>query len=92
MMKEEVHFYPLITQANSEHPLEKAVVEHAKWLWQKHGSSREQVTEVRDFEVHPGTGVSGKVGDRRVLVGNKRLMNAFNVSVGYEVESYIFEN
>jgi Cu+-exporting ATPase len=36
--------------------------------------------------------VSGKVGDRRVLVGNKRLMNALNVSVGYEVESYISEN
>lgn len=39
--------------------------------------------------VHPGSGVGGKVGDRRVFVGNKRLMRSFNVSIGPEVKKYI---
>ncbi|GFZ18179.1 heavy metal atpase 5 [Actinidia rufa] len=42
-----------------------------------------------DFEVHPGAGVSGKVGDKRVLVGNKRLMWTFNVPIDPEVENHI---
>ncbi|KAJ4827881.1 Copper-transporting ATPase hma4, partial [Turnera subulata] len=79
-------------EANSEHPLAKAVVVHAKRLTQKIGSNIERITEVKEFEVHIGSGVSGKVGDRMVLVGNKRLMHAYNVNVGPDVENYIEEN
>ncbi|CAK9188434.1 unnamed protein product [Ilex paraguariensis] len=79
-------------EANSEHPVAKAVVEHAKKLCQKLGSKTEHFTDVKDFVVHPGAGVSGKVGDREVLVGNKRLMRDCNVPVGHEVEDYISEN
>ncbi|XP_021645657.2 copper-transporting ATPase HMA4 isoform X2 [Hevea brasiliensis] len=79
-------------KANSEHPIAKAVVEHAKRIRQKIGSSTEHVAEAKDFEVHTGAGVSGKVGEKMVLVGNKRLMQASNVTVGTEVENYISEN
>ncbi|KAJ6428072.1 hypothetical protein OIU84_023481 [Salix udensis] len=79
-------------EANSEHPIAKAVVKHAKRLRQKIGPNTENITEVKDFEVHTGAGVSGKVGDRNVLVGNRRLMQACNVSVGSEVENYIREH
>ncbi|KAF2312026.1 hypothetical protein GH714_027790 [Hevea brasiliensis] len=79
-------------EANSEHPIAKAVVEHAKRIRQKIGSSTEHVAEAKDFEVHTGAGVSGKVGEKMVLVGNKRLMQASNVTVGTEVENYISEN
>ncbi|KAJ4724239.1 Copper-transporting ATPase [Melia azedarach] len=79
-------------EANSEHPIAKAVVEHAKRLRQKFGSSNEHVAEAKDFEVHTGAGVSGKVGDKIVLVGNRRLMQAFHVPVGSEVEDYISKN
>lgn len=82
----------LNVQANSEHPIAKAVVEHAKSLRQKFGSHIEHNVDVKDFEVHPGAGVSGKVGHRTVLVGNKRLMRSCSVKVGLEVESYILEN
>uniref|UniRef100_A0A5B6ZU48 P-type Cu(+) transporter n=1 Tax=Davidia involucrata TaxID=16924 RepID=A0A5B6ZU48_DAVIN len=81
----------IAAEANSEHPIAKSVVEHAKMLRQKHGSPPEHVPEAKDFEVHPGAGVSGKVGDKLVLVGNKRLMRAFNIPIGPEVEDYISE-
>ncbi|XP_012089975.1 copper-transporting ATPase HMA4 isoform X2 [Jatropha curcas] len=79
-------------EVNSEHPIAKAVVEHAKRLRQNIGAKSEHITEVKDFEVHTGAGVTGKVGDRMVLVGNRRLMQACNVMVGPEVENYIAEN
>ncbi|TQD86174.1 hypothetical protein C1H46_028250 [Malus baccata] len=45
-----------------------------------------------DFEVHTGAGVSGRVGDKMVLVGNKRLMRENNVQVGPEFDKYVSEN
>lgn len=79
-------------QANSEHPIGKAVVEHAKKFFLNFEHQNEHLMEVKDFEVHTGAGVSGKVGDRTILVGNKRLMRVCNVSLGPEVEDYISEN
>lgn len=68
------------------------MVEHAKKLRQKLGSPTEHASEAKDFEVHTGAGVSRKVGDRTVLVGNKRLMMAFHVPVGPEVDDYMMKN
>ncbi|KAK3013302.1 hypothetical protein RJ639_008222 [Escallonia herrerae] len=82
----------IAAESNSEHPIAKAVVEHAKKLYPKHGSQTEYVTEVDDFVVHPGAGVGVKVGDKKVLVGNRRLMQACNVPFGPEVEDYISDN
>ncbi|KAL0419592.1 UNVERIFIED_CONTAM: Copper-transporting ATPase HMA4 [Sesamum radiatum] len=82
----------IAAEANSEHPIAKAVVEHAKMSLQKHGSKNDHFTEVKEFEVHPGAGVSGKIGERAVLVGNKRLMRFFNVPLGSEVDRYVLEN
>nr|XP_016514016.1 PREDICTED: probable copper-transporting ATPase HMA5 [Nicotiana tabacum] len=79
-------------EANSEHPIAKAVVDHAKKLRQKHSAENEHHPEIEDFEVHTGAGVSGKVGEQRILVGNRRLMHAFNVPVSNEVENYISEH
>lgn len=78
-------------QANSEHPIAKAVVEYAKRLRQKFGPQMEHMTDLIEFEVHPGAGVSGKVGEKLVLVGNKRLMRDCNVPIGTEVEKHISE-
>ncbi|XP_038700564.1 copper-transporting ATPase HMA4-like isoform X2 [Tripterygium wilfordii] len=79
-------------EVNSEHPIARAVVDYAKGLCQKLESLNEYVKEAKDFEVHPGAGVSGKVGDIIVSVGNKRFMQACNVSIGPEVEDYISEH
>lgn len=82
----------IAAEANSEHPIARAVVEHAKKLFQKYGSQNEHYTDIKDFEVHPGAGVSGKVGERTILVGNKRLMRLFDVPLGREVDDYVTEN
>lgn len=79
-------------EANSEHPIAKAVLEHAKKLRLKHGAANEYHPEIENFEVHTGAGVSGKVGERKILVGNRRLMHAFNVLVSSEVDNYISEH
>lgn len=42
--------------------------------------------------MHTGAGVIGKVGEKVVAVGNRRLMQAFNATVGRKVEDYISEN
>lgn len=89
---EELCDMAIAVEESSEHPIAKAVVAHAKRLRQKFGSCTEEVPDVKDFEVCIGAGVSGKVGDRTVLVGNKRLMHACNVPICSEVESYISEN
>ncbi|XVF47412.1 hypothetical protein PTKIN_Ptkin03bG0107100 [Pterospermum kingtungense] len=86
----------IAAESNSGHPVAKAFLEHARKLHQKIESNNQpnnqHLTEARDFEVHPGTGVSGNVGDKMVLVGNKRLMQTYNVTIGPEIESYISEN
>ncbi|XP_016555347.1 copper-transporting ATPase HMA4 [Capsicum annuum] len=79
-------------EANSEHPIAKAVVDHAKKLRLKHGAENEYHLEIEDFEVHTGAGVSGKVGERKILVGNRRLMHAFNIPVSNEVVNYSSEH
>ncbi|KAK9154917.1 hypothetical protein Sjap_002397 [Stephania japonica] len=79
-------------EANSEHPIAKAVVEHYKKLHEKFGSNKENISEVSDFEVHPGLGVSGSVGGKVVLVGNKKFVQAYNVLVSPTVEDYMTES
>ncbi|KAF8009185.1 hypothetical protein BT93_J0235 [Corymbia citriodora subsp. variegata] len=79
-------------EVNSEHPIAKAVMEHTKRLRRKFGASTDHNAKVKDFEVHPGAGVSGRVGEKVVLVGNRKLMQASNVPIGCEVQDYISEN
>ena len=84
-----MRFY--LFQASSEHPLSKAIVEHTKKLREQYGSLSDHMMESRDFEVHPGAGVSANVEGKLVLVGNKRLMQEFEVPLSPEVEAYMSE-
>lgn len=58
----------------SEHPLAEAIVQGAK----ERDISVEAVSE---FESFTGMGVKGKVGNRSILVGNKKLLEKFGVDV-----------
>jgi Cu+-exporting ATPase len=60
-------------ERSSEHPLADAVVAGAEEKGAEPAKSEE-------FESHTGKGVSGRVQGRRVLLGNKRLLEAFGVS------------
>jgi len=59
----------------SEHPLAQAIVEGAQ-------ARNLELAEVKDFEAIPGHGVSAKVEDKHVLIGNLKLMNRENIALG----------
>jgi P-type Cu+ transporter len=59
----------------SEHPLAQAIVEGAQ-------ARKLELAEVKDFEAIPGHGVSAKVEDKSVLIGNLKLMNRENITLG----------
>lgn len=79
-------------ESNSEHPLAKSVVEHAKKMRKKFGARSECRKRIQNFEVFPGEGVGGRIDRKTVLVGNRRLMRAHNIVVGPQVDRYVIEN
>ncbi|MBI5128899.1 MAG: copper-translocating P-type ATPase [Rhodopseudomonas palustris] len=62
-------------ERSSEHPLAAAIVAEAA----KRGIG---LGEVRDFDAPAGKGVSGKVDDRDVLIGNVAFLRAADVDTG----------
>jgi Cu+-exporting ATPase len=59
----------------SEHPLAQAIVEGAQ-------VRKLELAEVKDFEAIPGHGVSAKVEEKRILIGNLKLMNREKIALG----------
>ncbi|MBC7876353.1 MAG: cadmium-translocating P-type ATPase [Anaerolineales bacterium] len=59
----------------SEHPLAQAIVDGAQ-------ARKLKLAEVKDFEAIPGHGVSAKVEDKNILIGNLKLMNRENIALG----------
>ncbi|NBD95890.1 MAG: heavy metal translocating P-type ATPase [Gammaproteobacteria bacterium] len=58
----------------SEHPLAESIVEGAK--------ARDiELTDVSDFESVTGQGVYGRVGDKQVALGNRKLMETLDIDV-----------
>ena len=53
-------------EARSEHPLGRALVQYV-------GAGAAPDLAVRDFEIHPGLGISGAVEGQRYFVGNRGL-------------------
>ncbi|HUD97841.1 MAG TPA: copper-translocating P-type ATPase, partial [Woeseiaceae bacterium] len=61
-------------ESSSEHPLARAIVDGAR--------SRDlRLAEVDDFDSDPGLGVWGTIDERKVLIGNLRLMQKHDVTV-----------
>ncbi len=54
-------------EKNSEHPLAQAIVNYAI-------KKNIALSEVNDFRALPGQGVSGKIGNNKVLLGTRKLM------------------
>lgn len=59
----------------SEHPLAQAIVEGAQ-------ARKLELVEVKDFEAIPGYGVSAKVENKQILIGNLKLMTRENIALG----------
>jgi len=66
----------------SEHPLAQAVVNYAK-------EKKVSLIEVKDFEAISGKGVIGTVANKKVALGNKKLMEQVNSAVSEDLESKI---
>ena len=68
----------------SEHPIAKAVVSFA---------NLKKYKDVRDFKIIRGRGVEGRIGTKKIVIGNRRLMEERNINTS-EFESKIaeFEN
>ncbi len=61
-------------EKGSEHPLAAAIVEGAK-------TDGLDLQDAADFDSHTGKGVSGTINNRKVLLGNLRLMEDFKVDI-----------
>ncbi len=66
--------YAGAAEKGSEHPLASAIVEKAE-------AEKVLDTESDSFEALPGRGVKCTVGDKKVLLGNRKLMQEQNVSI-----------
>jgi len=66
----------------SEHPLAQAVVNYAK-------TATISLIEVKDFEAISGKGVIGTVANKKVALGNKKLMEQVNATVSEDLENKI---
>ncbi|KAK6137498.1 hypothetical protein DH2020_028751 [Rehmannia glutinosa] len=76
-------------KVNSEHPLAKAIVEHAKKFRQD--EENPVWLEALDFESITGHGVKAVVRNKEVLVGNKSLMVDHNVTISLDAEEILAE-
>lgn len=66
----------------SEHPLAQAVVNYAK-------NKEIKLIEVKDFEAVAGKGVIGTVTNKKVALGNKKLMEQVKATISSDLESDI---
>lgn len=72
--EEELLFLAASLEQGSEHPLAEAIVEAAR-------ERSVQLAAVDDFEARTGRGAVGRVKDRQVAIGNRRLLEDFSVTV-----------
>ncbi|KAJ1272212.1 hypothetical protein BS78_06G185500 [Paspalum vaginatum] len=83
-------FYDFVAAAedNSEHPLAKAIVEHAKKF---HSEENHIWPEAKDFISVPGHGVMAKVSNKTVIVGNKSFMLSSSIDIPMEASEILME-
>ncbi|VAH35348.1 unnamed protein product [Triticum turgidum subsp. durum] len=88
MVLREFYDYVAAAEVNSEHPLAKAVVEHAKNF---HSEETHIWPEARDFISVTGHGVKAKISDSSVIVGNKSFMLSLDIDVPVEASEILME-
>lgn len=64
-------------EQNSEHPLAAAILQYAK-------NQNIKLSGSQDFESVTGQGITGKIEDRNVAVGNRKLLEALGIDPGQE--------
>ena len=67
-------------ERGSEHPLGEAIVNEAK-------DKKMDLLEVESFEAIPGQGIEVVIKGRKMLLGNKKLMDSRNIEITLQKES-----
>ena len=68
-----LHYIASLNQY-SEHPLAEAIVNYGK-------SKQVAITKVNDFEAVAGKGVIGTIDNKKVALGNAKLLEQFSISI-----------
>lgn len=87
-------FYTLTAalEANSEHPLAKAITEYATSLHAGEGGDGNfirSLQQAKDFETITGQGVCAVVQGKKCMVGNRQLIMGAGIAVTEEVDEYL---
>jgi Cu+-exporting ATPase len=72
--RDEVLYLAAVAEKNSEHPLGEAIVRGA-------AQKGLELENAEEFNAVPGQGVEAKLGGRAILLGNRKLMAAKNISL-----------
>ncbi|GJN26780.1 hypothetical protein PR202_gb14739 [Eleusine coracana subsp. coracana] len=88
MVLREFYDYAAAAEVYSEHPLAKAILEHAKKF---HSEENQIWPEARDFLAVTGHGVRAKVNEKSVIVGNKSFMLSSGVDIPIEASEILME-
>ncbi|KAK9202955.1 hypothetical protein WN943_013208 [Citrus x changshan-huyou] len=84
-------FYELVaaTEAHSEHPLAKAIIEYANKF--REDEENPMWPEAQDFVSITGHGVKAIVRNKEIMVGNKSLMLDNNIDIPHDTEEMLTE-
>lgn len=69
--------YAYALEQKSEHPLAQAIVTYAQ---EKLGESADSFVDIQEFSQVAGGGLTAKVGEKRLVAGNARLMEQEGIS------------
>ena len=82
-MESDVLTFAGSAEKGSEHPLAEAIVNEAE-------SAHVELVAARDFEALPGRGVKCIISNRRIFLGNRKLMQEQGISTG-ELETVMIK-
>ena len=64
-------------ESKSEHPLARAIVKYY---------NNNDLADVDEFKMHIGKGVSGKIGDSKIIAGTKKLLDEEKITLKNSIE------
>lgn len=83
-MKEE-ELLSLVASAEmySEHPLAKAILKKARLV------KGDEIAQPEESEIITGQGIKAKIGNKIILVGNRKLVESNQITISKDMEEYI---
>ena len=78
--KEKILQYVYSLEVNSNHPISNAIIEYAK-------ENKADKLEVEGQKEIAGCGIYGKIEGKEVVIGNKKMLYKYKISVDSEIEN-----